>query len=354
MKKISKRIISLVLVLAMVIPIGVFSASAASSTSWSDLGVSSSTIIKCYLRGTKNVTTFTTNALKTKSGSVYVSDEITVKQIGKNSSGNLYAYISYPLTKGGTKSAYIPLSALTSSKSAGTQMKATAKINNVYRRANNTVYSKSYISSGDRVYLLNVTSGQYSQVLYEISKGWKLAWIKTADANKHLSSGSSYSSKLPKSLYLTQAGKSTCTLCSAAMMLRARMYLSGSSAWSSITEAKIKSTAWSSGLKWSWTYSISGCKMTVAHTTVSGISVSALKSLLAKHPEGVVLYCGNLPHAVFLTGYSGNTFYCADTISGYSGSNRTLVSSYLGKQYGSQANVLSHVTAYWYVSSYSI
>ncbi len=39
---------------------------------------------------------------------------------------------------------------------------------------------------------------------------------------------------LPDNLYLAQEGTSTCTLCSAAMMLRSRMYLSGNSSWSSV------------------------------------------------------------------------------------------------------------------------
>ena len=161
---------------------------------------------------------------------------------------------------------------------------------------------------------------------------------------------------LPDSIYLTQAGSSTCTLCSAAMMLRARMYLSGSGDWSAITESGIRSTAWKegSGLWYSFTYKLNGNSMSVSHASVSGISISSLKSLLDSHPEGIVLYCGNLPHAVFLTDYEGDTFYCADTISGYSGKRISLDSSYLGKKYGSQAGVLNNVTAYWYVSDYSI
>jgi uncharacterized protein YgiM (DUF1202 family) len=65
-----------------------------------------------------------------------------------------------------------------------------------------------------------------------------------------------------------------------------------------------------------------------------------------------VLYCGKLPHALFLTGYQGDIFYCADTVQGISGRQIPLKSSWLGVKYGSQAAILKNVTAYWYVSDY--
>lgn len=166
---------------------------------------------------------------------------------------------------------------------------------------------------------------------------------------------STMAADLPDSIYLTQEASGRCTLCSATMMLRSRMYLSGNALWSSITESAIKSVAWpSEGLKWNWTYSIDNNKMTVAHETVSGISSSQLKRVLDSHPEGIVLYCKNVSHAVFLTGYSGNTFYCADTITKYAGTKRTLENTWLGEKCGSQANILKNVSAYWYISAYSI
>ena len=164
------------------------------------------------------------------------------------------------------------------------------------------------------------------------------------------------STDLPSGIYAAQQGSTTCTLASAAMMLRARFYKSNSNKWSSITEAGIRSTAWieGSGLRHSWTYKINNDSVSVNHSTTSGISSSSLKALLNNHSEGIVLYCGKLPHAVFLTDYDGDTFYCADPIQSYSGKRIALSSSYLGKKYGSQASVLSNVTAYWYVSSYTI
>ncbi len=161
---------------------------------------------------------------------------------------------------------------------------------------------------------------------------------------------------LPSDIYLTQASSNTCTLCAATMMLRARMYLSGNDAWSSITEAGVRKVAWleGTGMYHSFTYSVNNCIIQVSHSRTSGITSSKLKSLLDAHPEGIVLYCNNIPHAVFLTDYEGDTFYCSDP--GYSSmrNRRTLASSSLGTRIGSQADILAKVSAYWYISSFSI
>ena len=160
---------------------------------------------------------------------------------------------------------------------------------------------------------------------------------------------------LPEGIGLTQNTSYTCTLASAAMMLRARMYRSNNSYWTSVTEESIKPVAWcDDGLYHNFTYNIEGNSMTVGYANCSGISVSELKTLLDNHPEGVVLYERSIPHAVFVCDYQGDTFYCFDPAnSSYSG-RRTLSSSYLGTRLGNQTIILDSADAYWYVSSYSI
>ena len=191
---------------------------------------------------------------------------------------------------------------------------------------------------------------------YEPARVWEAPDNPNFEEDEKLKGLQMYSAALPNEIYLCQETSYTCTLSSAAMMMRGRMYLSGNSLWTSITESSISSVAWApgSGLYWSFDYSIGGNSISVRHTSTSGISASALKSLLDSHPEGIELYCGNLPHAVYLTDYEGDTFYCADPNPSYSGIRRTLASSSLGVKYGSQSNVLNNVTAYWYVASYSI
>jgi len=161
---------------------------------------------------------------------------------------------------------------------------------------------------------------------------------------------------LPDEIYVKQQTSVTCTLASATMMLRARMYLSGNDDWSKITEPVLRPIAWIEGvgLRWSFTYTLNGSSMTTSYKYVSGISIATLKAVLDNHPEGILLYCGNSPHAVFLTDYEGDTFYCADPANTYSGKRIKLGDSLLGARYGSQTAVLRNVTLYSYISTYSI
>ena len=161
---------------------------------------------------------------------------------------------------------------------------------------------------------------------------------------------------LPSNIYLTQEMSSTCTLSSSAMMLRSRLYLSGNDSWSSVTESGIRSTAWLEGvgLRWDWTYYTGKSWMSVKHKSVTGMTVAELKAVLDAHPEGIVLYCRKVPHAVFLTDYEGDTFYCADPAPNHKDGRKPLAASYPGSKYGTQANTLANVTDYWYISAYSI
>ena len=164
----------------------------------------------------------------------------------------------------------------------------------------------------------------------------------------------------PSSLYLRQITNVSCTRASNTMMCRARAYLSGNDNWSSITEYDLTNCgAWSDSYGMSWNYTLSKPgdgihSISVSETAVNGLSLGTVKALLNAHPEGFVMYCGRLPHAIFITDYQGDTIYCADPGWGYSGDRRPLTSSYFGTCYGSQANILANVTAYWYVAGYNI
>lgn len=161
---------------------------------------------------------------------------------------------------------------------------------------------------------------------------------------------------LPDGLYLTQNVSGTCTLCASAMMIRASLYQHGNSNWESVTENGLRPTAWVEkvGLKWSFSHKIGSTTVQVGHRNVSGITESALQELLHQHPEGIVLYCGKVPHAVYLTGYENGVFYCADTVKGISGKQIPVKSSWLGSFYSTQAEILKNVTAYWLVEDYIV
>lgn len=156
--------------------------------------------------------------------------------------------------------------------------------------------------------------------------------------------------------YLTQEGSRTCTLCSATMMLRSCIYINGSDLWQQVTENGVGAYAWTSdGLYWSFSYKLENNNFRISQHGCSGITVEELKAVLDAHPEGVVLYCGgDSPHAVFLSDYEEDIFYCADPAYGYSGSRIPLDQSLLGTRHGGQGSILSAVSAYWYVDSHDL
>ena len=150
-------------------------------------------------------------------------------------------------------------------------------------------------------------------------------------------------------VFLKQAGSTTCTLCSATMMLRRYSMLRGDSGWNTITESSVRNTAWagSDGLYFSFSYSNSSVSsISVNHYSLPGGSANEAKiqEQLEKCPEGIVIYYeGSKPHAVLLTDYTNGTYYCADPAGG-SPSGRIPLSSALRV-------TITNVTAYWKVTS---
>ena len=139
--------------------------------------------------------------------------------------------------------------------------------------------------------------------------------------------------------YLKQSRGGTCTLTSAAMMLRRRAYLDGLADWVDVTENNLRSTAWSGGLVHSFTYN----SMRVGYATLpSGLEAKTqqLISLLEAHPEGIVLYDRTQPHAVLLTDYTDGVFYCADP-AGNIGVGRVPITSSLVS--------IARASCYWYI-----
>lgn len=141
--------------------------------------------------------------------------------------------------------------------------------------------------------------------------------------------------------YAKQDRSRTCTLASAAMMLRRRAYLDGLGNWTDVTESDLRGTAWSDGLVHNFTYE----GMTVGYGSLSGSTAdreAQLQALLAEHPEGIVVYDRSAPHAILLTDYTDGTFYCADPAG----------NTAFGRMPVSYASIsLSAVSGYWYVAS---
>ena len=141
--------------------------------------------------------------------------------------------------------------------------------------------------------------------------------------------------------YFKQSRGGTCTLASAAMMLRRRAYLDGLIDWVDVTENSVKSSAWSGGLSHSFNYKA----MQVGYATLpsgNAEKTQVLVELLAQHPEGIVLYDRRQPHAVLLTDYTDGVFYCSDPAGSVS-SGRVPISA---------ASIsIGSSSCYWYITS---
>ena len=148
-------------------------------------------------------------------------------------------------------------------------------------------------------------------------------------------------------VFLRQQTNYTCTLASAAMMLRRRAIIDNGN-WSAITENSLRSVAWSenAGLYFNFTYN--GFK--VGHGYFSNIK-QQLISMLNQHPEGIVIYNTSQPHAVLITDYdsSSDTFYCGDPMK-TPGRIKLSASTLNGS---GQSGKLSGCSAYWYITNKS-
>lgn len=141
--------------------------------------------------------------------------------------------------------------------------------------------------------------------------------------------------------YFKQSRGGTCTLASAAMMLRRRAFLDGLTDWTDVTENSVRGSAWAGGLSHSFNYNA----MQVGYSTLpsnNGEKKAVLIQLLAEHPEGIVLYDRRQPHAVLLTDYTDGVFYCSDPAGSVS-SGRVPISA---------ASIsIAGASCYWYISS---
>lgn len=138
-------------------------------------GVKAQAATKCYTIGTSNVQVYSNTGLTTKYGAIYSTDEITVNAVASN-----YCKVTYPVSRG-TKTGYIRTSNILT-KTSGITYSSRAKIT-TYRRPGGSSYG--YISAGDSVKVFG-TSGNYTQVKYPVSGGYKYAFITTANYNSYL------------------------------------------------------------------------------------------------------------------------------------------------------------------------
>ncbi len=113
-------------------------------------------------------------------------------------------------------------------------------------------------------------------------------------------------------------GDKECTLVATTMLVRRTSMMLGNKNWADITVDKVKKEAWIDGvgLKYSFTYE----GITVNKASFASDPEGESIALLEKHPEGIVLYDqirSPRSHAILLTDYRDNVFYCAEPAEGF-------------------------------------
>lgn len=144
------------------------------------------------------------------------------------------------------------------------------------------------------------------------------------------------------SVFVKQQKSDTCTLASNVMLLRRTAMMRGDSDWASITESACRSTLWYEGVGMYHYYTYKDIDVSYQYLSSSQSVSTQLINALKEHPEGIVVYDTDYPHAILLTDYTDGVFYCADPAnnvpSGRIKASRALIS-------------ISNVDTYWYVSS---
>ena len=132
-----------------------------------------------------------------------------------------------------------------------------------------------------------------------------------------------------ENVFVNQNTDYTCTLASNVMMLRRAAIMLGDPKWMTITEDKCRYDygLWASGgMVCDYTFYGTTKNITVVNDAVRYVvgtnSRQSIKQylidMLKKHPEGIVYYDYDIPHAILLTDYAAeeDMFYCSDPNKG--------------------------------------
>jgi hypothetical protein len=154
---------------------------------------------KGYTIQNSSTRVYSNTALTKYYGTIFSTDEITIQYITSS-----YIKVTYSISGGKTKTGYISRSALltaTSGKVYTAKSRATT-----YKRPGGASYG--YVASGDTVLVLG-TSGCYTQIRYNVSGGYKYAFVTTSDLNsKIIGNTNNYSTISAGTYTFTSAVKS--------------------------------------------------------------------------------------------------------------------------------------------------
>ena len=132
---------------------------------------------KCFTISSGNTNVYSDTGLSRYKGKIFGSDEVTVNAVYSR-----YSYVTYPISGNRTKSGYIPTSAILLA-TRGTIYKNNGGSFTTYKRPGGSKYGTS--TKGDSVTILG-TSGDYTQIKYNVSGGYKYAFAYTSDVDKYV------------------------------------------------------------------------------------------------------------------------------------------------------------------------
>lgn len=132
---------------------------------------------KCYTINTYNTRVYSNTALTRGYGWIYPTDQVTVILVTGR-----YSKVSYPAGNR-TKTGYIPTSAILTA-TGGTTYTSRGRFN-TYKRDGGSYYG--YVANGDNVMVLG-NRGNYTQIKYPVSGGYKYAFALSSDVEINLKS----------------------------------------------------------------------------------------------------------------------------------------------------------------------
>ena len=161
--------------------------------------------------------------------------------------------------------------------------------------------------------------------------------------------GAEYIGSRPsQAVFLSQTRKHTCTLIAASMMLRNFAELNGMDR-EYFSESNVRKAAWRDGLRHD--FDVGRLNVQCTPTIREAEDRKAYLILFLRyHPEGIVIYDADLPHAILLLGYDSDTdiFYCADTTTKRAGKAIPLTESLLRGR--DQDAIIRSLDRLWYIT----
>lgn len=132
---------------------------------------------KGYIIGTSNVRVYSNTALTRGYGWIYPTDEVQVIVVTSR-----YTKVTYPVSGGRYKTGYIATGNILTA-TGGSTYTASGRFT-TYRR-DSTANTYGYVDRNDSVMILG-TRGDFTQIKYPVSGGFKYAFSKTSDINTYV------------------------------------------------------------------------------------------------------------------------------------------------------------------------